>query len=151
MANQPRAAIVGPDNGPKAPYPLYMRGEVVSGFGRGSKEVRRHLTCHAPFIPPIQASMTSEFESSREAKRGLMADNCIARYPNSKHPRRLRALDKRHTQRRLLRLRRHLAFPLHSYYSLANFHLDDLSDGNVHRLQPVLQKHSPQRRSPRPA
>jgi hypothetical protein len=31
--------IVGPDSGPEAPFPLYLNGEVVKGFGRGSKEV----------------------------------------------------------------------------------------------------------------
>ncbi len=34
-----RPSIIGPDSGPEAPYPLRMGGEVVSGFGRGSKEV----------------------------------------------------------------------------------------------------------------
>ena len=36
-AERPR--IVYTDNGPEAPYPLQMEGEVISGFGRGSKEV----------------------------------------------------------------------------------------------------------------
>ncbi|KAF4974058.1 hypothetical protein FZEAL_8998 [Fusarium zealandicum] len=34
-----RPAIVGPDAGPEAPYPLHMEGTVISGFGRGSKEL----------------------------------------------------------------------------------------------------------------
>ncbi|KAG7101132.1 Riboflavin kinase like protein [Verticillium longisporum] len=34
-----RPRIVGPDGGPEAPYPLKMEGKVISGFGRGSKEV----------------------------------------------------------------------------------------------------------------
>ncbi len=49
MANKPRAAIIGDDNGPQAPFPLRMRGSVVSGFGRGSKEVcaiSMYLQCH---------------------------------------------------------------------------------------------------------
>ncbi|KAK8098539.1 uncharacterized protein PG998_014025 [Apiospora kogelbergensis] len=36
-AERPR--IVYTDNGPEAPYPLQMEGEVISGFGRGSKEL----------------------------------------------------------------------------------------------------------------
>ena len=36
----PRPTIVGPDSGPEKPYPLRMKGKVVTGFGRGSKEVR---------------------------------------------------------------------------------------------------------------
>lgn len=34
-----RPALIGADSGPSAPYPLRMKGAVVSGFGRGSKEV----------------------------------------------------------------------------------------------------------------
>jgi riboflavin kinase len=34
-----RPSVVGPDSGPEAPYPLHMEGKVISGFGRGSKEV----------------------------------------------------------------------------------------------------------------
>ena len=36
----PRPSIIGPDSGPEAPFPLRMKGQVVSGFGRGSKDVR---------------------------------------------------------------------------------------------------------------
>jgi riboflavin kinase len=34
-----RPEIVGPDGGPEAPFPYKMEGKVISGFGRGSKEV----------------------------------------------------------------------------------------------------------------
>ena len=37
MAERPQ--VIGPDSGPEAPFPLRMGGKVVSGFGRGSKEV----------------------------------------------------------------------------------------------------------------
>jgi len=36
----PRESIVGPNTGPEAPFPLKLGGEVIKGFGRGSKEVR---------------------------------------------------------------------------------------------------------------
>ncbi|KAI9650616.1 riboflavin kinase [Ciborinia camelliae] len=36
---EPRPLIVGAESGPEPPYPLRMQGEVVSGFGRGSKEL----------------------------------------------------------------------------------------------------------------
>ena len=39
----PRPTIIGPDSGPEKPFPLRMGGKVVSGFGRGSKEVRLSL------------------------------------------------------------------------------------------------------------
>jgi hypothetical protein len=35
----PRPTVIGSDSGPEAPFPLRMKGKVVSGFGRGSKEV----------------------------------------------------------------------------------------------------------------
>jgi len=35
-----RESIVGPYSGPEAPFPLKLGGEVIKGFGRGSKEVR---------------------------------------------------------------------------------------------------------------
>lgn len=38
MSDQ-RPSIVGQDGGPEAPFPLQMEGKVISGFGRGSKEV----------------------------------------------------------------------------------------------------------------
>jgi riboflavin kinase len=35
----PRDPIAGPDT-PQSPFPIKLRGPVVKGFGRGSKEVR---------------------------------------------------------------------------------------------------------------
>lgn len=43
-----RPAVVGADAGPEAPYPLQMEGKVISGFGRGSKEV---ITLNPPLFP----------------------------------------------------------------------------------------------------
>ncbi|PBP27705.1 transcription factor [Diplocarpon rosae] len=34
-----RPSIIGPDSGPEPPFPLRMGGVVISGFGRGSKEL----------------------------------------------------------------------------------------------------------------
>jgi riboflavin kinase len=34
-----RPLVVGPVTGPEAPFPLCMEGKVISGFGRGSKEL----------------------------------------------------------------------------------------------------------------
>src|SRR5579862_474973 len=33
-----RPSIVGPDS-PEPPYPIYLKGPVIKGFGRGSKEL----------------------------------------------------------------------------------------------------------------
>jgi len=37
--SDPRPSIVGPDTGPEPPFPYRMEGKVISGFGRGSKEL----------------------------------------------------------------------------------------------------------------
>jgi hypothetical protein len=42
--DDPRDPIVGPDSGPEPPFPLKLNGEVVKGFGRGSKEVSNTLS-----------------------------------------------------------------------------------------------------------
>lgn len=34
-----RPLIVDPDDGPTAPFPICLAGEVIKGFGRGSKEL----------------------------------------------------------------------------------------------------------------
>ena len=39
----PRDSIAGPDSGPEPPFPLKLSGDVVKGFGRGSKEVRTFI------------------------------------------------------------------------------------------------------------
>ncbi|RDW75321.1 hypothetical protein BP6252_06463 [Coleophoma cylindrospora] len=39
MGREDRPTIIGEDSGPSPPFPLRMKGEVVSGFGRGSKEL----------------------------------------------------------------------------------------------------------------
>ncbi|KAH8666632.1 riboflavin kinase [Xylariales sp. PMI_506] len=38
-ATTERPRVLGPENGPEPPYPLRMEGTVISGFGRGSKEL----------------------------------------------------------------------------------------------------------------
>lgn len=62
-AGRPR--IVGPEQGPEPPFPLRMEGKVISGFGRGSKEVSDPLCsifftllfCTYPFFCPRFARM----------------------------------------------------------------------------------------------
>ncbi|KXX76834.1 Riboflavin kinase [Madurella mycetomatis] len=39
MATRDRPLLIGPASGPVPPYPLRMSGLVISGFGRGSKEL----------------------------------------------------------------------------------------------------------------
>ena len=40
--NAQRPPIVGADSGPEPPFPLRLDGEIIKGFGRGSKEVSPH-------------------------------------------------------------------------------------------------------------
>lgn len=44
-----RPSVVGPEAGPETPYPYRMEGKVISGFGRGSKEVIAHSLCFRIF------------------------------------------------------------------------------------------------------
>ncbi|KAK3303485.1 riboflavin kinase [Chaetomium strumarium] len=39
MATPNRPSLIGDPSGPSPPYPLHMSGRVISGFGRGSKEL----------------------------------------------------------------------------------------------------------------
>ncbi|EWC46379.1 hypothetical protein DRE_04322 [Drechslerella stenobrocha 248] len=36
---EPRPPTAGPETGPEPPYPIQLSGKVISGFGRGSKEL----------------------------------------------------------------------------------------------------------------
>ena len=56
MADTERPLIVGADAGPEAPFPLRMEGKVISGFGRGSKEVSKVTSLYsAQAVPALQA------------------------------------------------------------------------------------------------
>lgn len=46
-----RPSIVGDDAGPTPPFPLKMEGKVISGFGRGSKEVSQPPLLHPVNLP----------------------------------------------------------------------------------------------------
>ncbi|KAH6647993.1 hypothetical protein BKA67DRAFT_523893 [Truncatella angustata] len=58
---EPRPRVIYSDDGPESPYPLQMEGTVISGFGRGSKELgipTANLPVDAALTPWI-ASATS--------------------------------------------------------------------------------------------
>lgn len=74
----PRPQIIGPDSGPESPFPLRMKGKVVSGFGRGSKDVR---SCSTLFY-----SETSLMGSS-SAFHTLFTDGEIQNYSSVYPPR----------------------------------------------------------------
>ena len=157
--DDPRPTIIGPDSGPDSPFPLRMGGKVVSGFGRGSKEVILLL-----------------YATGRSPEIKLVMLICaIAWNTHSQHPRRVRAVDRESRQRRLLRLGRNLSTripsqSLHSLQKLGSIHniharnsvahmsglssfsrprswMAVISDGHEHWLQPVLQEHGQERRS----
>ena len=70
-SSEPREPIVGPEN-PEQPFPLKLKGKVIKGFGRGSKEVcqpssptrvifplpMRQLRSPLPFSPRAPGSGT---------------------------------------------------------------------------------------------
>lgn len=55
--NGPRDLIAGPDT-PQPPFPLKLRGPVIKGFGRGSKEVN---TTRTPYALDIDTWDSSAF------------------------------------------------------------------------------------------
>jgi hypothetical protein len=85
----PRPKIIGPESGPEPPFPLRMKGKVVSGFGRGSKEVPELF-----IIKPLVVVEITNYDH-------------LARYTDRQPPRRRRAMDRELPIRRLLRLGRH--------------------------------------------
>jgi hypothetical protein len=138
----PRDPIVGPDSGPAPPFPLKLNGEVVKGFGRGSKEVSTtfshvHQTQHFRYISSDAKQKDAKTKYEYTEQETLTTQP--ARHSHSQHPphRPHSRRPRHHRIRRLLRL----LLPL--------FHQQSLPPSHVHRLEPLLQKHSPQRRSPR--
>ena len=75
-----RPRVVCPDAGPEAPFPLRMEGKVISGFGRGSKELG---------IPtanlPVDSAVTPWIE---DAKSGVYFGYASLALPEG-HPDRL--------------------------------------------------------------
>ena len=63
----PRDLYAGPDDGPIAPFPLRIGGEIVKGFGRGSKEVRwSHKLRPCLFTPTIDPHSKLVRDSNRQ-------------------------------------------------------------------------------------
>lgn len=58
----PRDPTAGPDEGPEQPFPLWLDGTVIKGFGRGSKEVSS--SCFACFSGVLLVSTLRCFYSS---------------------------------------------------------------------------------------
>lgn len=89
----PRAKIIGDDSGPQPPFPFRMKGTVVKGFGRGSKEVRSHLLLSFPSstnslcqlgIPTANIPVEG-YEWMTDLKSGVYFGWCSIRLPSS-HP-----------------------------------------------------------------
>ncbi|TWU77685.1 riboflavin kinase [Metarhizium rileyi] len=92
MATKDRPSQVGPPSGPSPPYPYKMEGKVISGFGRGSKElgiptanlpVDSSLT---PWISSIQSGVYFGYASlnlpaSHPQKPPAQAESSFTVYP----------------------------------------------------------------------
>ena len=112
-----RPSIVCPDSGPEPPYPLRMEGEVISGFGRGSKEVRWLVLCFALLLSLFFLCRVTLFRRSLQETRYMVNiylrltnyenKNKIARHPHREPPRRRQrdTVDRLHRVGRLLRVR----------------------------------------------
>jgi riboflavin kinase len=57
-----RPPLIGPDTGPEPPFPLLMSGKVLTGFGRGSKELGIP-TANLPVDGPEAASWIADAKS----------------------------------------------------------------------------------------
>uniref|UniRef100_A0A8H7NF47 Riboflavin kinase n=1 Tax=Bionectria ochroleuca TaxID=29856 RepID=A0A8H7NF47_BIOOC len=86
MAGRP--SIVGDQAGPEAPYPLQMEGKVISGFGRGSKEVSEKDSLTSPSLltstPPFLRIMSHL--SSYPAIKSLGSPPPTSRLTPPSHP-----------------------------------------------------------------
>ena len=61
-ASRQRPLIIGPDEGPAAPFPIKLSGPVIAGFGRGSKQVRAP---DAPIMHRLSFALLSPQARSR--------------------------------------------------------------------------------------
>ncbi|KAA8913931.1 hypothetical protein FN846DRAFT_928209 [Sphaerosporella brunnea] len=61
VPTEERPLLAGPDSGPEPPFPLRLKGPVIKGFGRGSKELQIP-TANIP-ISGLSVGGCSEIES----------------------------------------------------------------------------------------
>ena len=101
-SSEPREPIVGPEN-PEQPFPLKLKGKVIKGFGRGSKEVcqpssptrvifplpMRQLRSPLPFSPRVYAAL---FETPSPSSHVPPAKSQPIRMPHPVPPPPARAL-----------------------------------------------------------
>ena len=71
-----RPLIIGPSSGPEPPYPLRMEGKVISGFGRGSKELG---------IPTANLPVDDSLQWIKDIKSGIYFGWASLGLPSS-HP-----------------------------------------------------------------
>ncbi|CCU77160.1 hypothetical protein BGHDH14_bgh00295 [Blumeria hordei DH14] len=74
LSTQQRPQIIGDNSGPQAPYPLRIDGVVVTGFGRGSKE----LGIPTANLPTDSKTTTTWIAT---AKSGVYFGWCSIRFP----------------------------------------------------------------------
>jgi len=87
MATPNRPLLIGPDAGPEPPYPLRMEGKVISGFGRGSKELgipTANIPVDHPDVPHT-ANTTTPHDWITDIKSGVYFGWAAINLPPS-HP-----------------------------------------------------------------
>jgi hypothetical protein len=87
LPNGPRDPIAGPDV-VQSPFPLKLRGPVIKGFGRGSKEVCIHSlqTYTLPFVSDISSEQSFDTLIFFLNFLYLTSHLLVARHTNSQHP-----------------------------------------------------------------
>jgi riboflavin kinase len=77
----PRDPIVGPDSGPAPPFPLKLNGEVVKGFGRGSKEVSTTFSHTFTKCVPFKSISSTTKQKDRRTKCGNNQQEILTSHP----------------------------------------------------------------------
>ncbi|ERS99878.1 riboflavin kinase [Sporothrix schenckii 1099-18] len=96
-----RPSIVGPDAGPELPFPVKMEGPVISGFGRGSKELgipTANLPVDAKATPWIADCVSGVYfgwavleaarpgEAAAAEANGVIGDGVASKLPDESAP-----------------------------------------------------------------
>lgn len=81
-----RPSIVGDEAGPSEPFPYKMEGKVISGFGRGSKEVHT-MNPNPPFHQDKKEKMKDDKAKGNKNNSLLIKPPHLAGHSHRQPPR----------------------------------------------------------------